>query len=135
MAYTLNPSEALPYGQGSQFAPNTSGGIVNYSTGSIVMDATSPVAAVVPVGFTPRKIRVIDITNINAANGGEFEYVDMFPANTTLKTVYTAGAGVKTVDTTGAITIGTELAGTGRSFIVAAAALTASHTYVFEAWA
>lgn len=129
MAYTLNPSENLPYGMPAQFAPNNSGGIVNYSSGSIVMDGSAPVAAIVPVGFTPRKVRIIDITSLNAANGGEFEYIDMFPANNALKTVYTAGAGVKTVDTSGLITV------QDRQFTVSAAALTASHTYVFEVWA
>ena len=125
MAYTLNPSETLPYGQGSQFAPNNSGGIVNYSSGSIVMDGTTPIAAIVPVGFTPRKIRIIDITSSAALV--EYEYVDMMPANTTTKQVGTTG--VTTVDTTGALTV------QDRQFTVAAAALTASHTYIFEAWA
>lgn len=121
MAYTLNPSEALPYGMPSQFAPNNSGGIINYSTGSIVMDASAVVAAVVPVGFTPRKLRIIDITA-----GTVIETVDMFPAGTTLNT---AATGALTLPTTGLITI------QDRQFTLSAAALTASHTYVFEAWA
>lgn len=125
MAYMLNPSEALPYGMPSQFAPNNSGGIINYSTGSIVMDASAPVAAVVPVGFTPRKLRIIDITS-NAALT-VYEYVDMLPANNTLKSV--GSTGVTTLDTTGLVTI------QDRQFTMSAAALTASHTYVFEAWA
>lgn len=121
MAFALNPSENLPFGQPSQFAPNNPGGISNYSTGSIVMDASAPVAAVVAVGFTPRKVRITDITA-----GTKIEFIDMFPANTTLNT---AATGAITVPTTGQITI------QDRQFTVSAAALLASHTYVFEAWA
>lgn len=132
MSYTLNPNAALPYGEGTQFIPNDSFGVVNYSSGSIVMDGTTPVAVTVPVGFTPRKIRVVDITAL-----AQFEVLDQFPAGTTLKTTYAAGAPTSTLDTTGIVTIndGPDTAGTNRSFTIAASALTASHTYVFEAWA
>lgn len=133
MAYTLNPSVTLPYDQGTQFVPNSSEGIVNYNSGSIVMDASATVAATVPCGFKPRKIRVLDITALNATNGSEFEVLDQMPAGTTLKTV----SGTKSLDTTGLIEInsGSATQGDNRSFTISAAALTPSHTYVFEAWA
>jgi hypothetical protein len=132
MAFTLNPSATLPYGEGTQFIPNSSNGIVNFNTGSIVMDATSPVAVEVPCGFVPRKIRVIDITAL-----AMWEKLDMLPAADTLKTTYASGAPTTTLDTTGIITIndGVATQGANKSFTISAAALTASHTYVFEAWA
>jgi hypothetical protein len=138
MAYTLNPSVTLPFSEGTQFTPNDSNGVVNYASGYIVMDSSTTVAVVVPIGFHPRKIRVVNITNLNAANGGELEYLDFMNeavAGTALLTKYTSGAGVKTLDTTGMISIGTDAAGTERTFTIAASFLTLSDTYVFEATA
>lgn len=130
MAYTLNPSQTLPYSEGTQFTPNNSDGVVNYTSGYIVMDGTTPVAVVVPVGFHPRKIRLVNVSAFV-----EYEYLDFMQTitpNATLKTV--TGGGV-TVDTTGAISVGTDAAGTERTFTIAASVLAASDSYVFEAWA
>lgn len=132
MAYTLNPSLTLPYGEGTQFAPNNSFGIVNFSTGSIVMDAATLVAVTVPVGFKARKVRIIDLTA-----GTTFQVVektDMMPANTTL--VQAIGGGLS-INTASLITINdaTSTAGDNKSFTLSTAMLTISHTYQFEAWA
>jgi len=143
MAYTLNPSQTLPYGEGTQFTPNDSNGIVNYSSGYIVMDSSSVVAVVVPIGFHPRKIRIVDVTSAAAYlnnNYAEVELLDFMQtvlANSTIvtKTAATTGAVDKVLDTTGLITVGTDAAGTERTFTISASALQASHTYVFEATA
>jgi hypothetical protein len=140
MAYTLNPNVALPYGEGTQFIPNDSNGIVNYSSGYITMDGSAAVAVQVPVGFHPRKIRIVDVTSaaayLNNATAAEVEYLDFMAAvvaGATILTKTTAGAPAKTLDATGLITIGTDAAGTERTFTIAATALQPSHTYVFEA--
>lgn len=142
MAYTLNPSDTLPYSQGTQFKPNSSDGVVNYASGYIVMDASAVVAAVVPVGFTPRRVRIVDVTSAAAyatnATAAEVEYLDFMAtavAGATKLTKTNAGAPTTTIDATGLITIGTNAAGTEKQFTVAAGALQASHTYVFEAMA
>jgi hypothetical protein len=128
MAYTLNPSVALPYSEGTQFTPNDSNGVVNYSSGYFEMDGTTPVAVVVPIGFHPRKIRVVDMTSFV-----QYELLDFMQTITPNSTIKTVTGGGVTIDTTGAITVGTDAAGTERTFTVAASILTASHNYVFEA--
>lgn len=132
MAYTLNPYNTLPYGQGTAFKPNDSFGIVNFATGSIVMDGTTPVAATVPLGFKPRKVRIIDITG--GTTYAVVEATDMMPAGTTL---VQASSGALTINTSSLITVNDPQpdTGNGRSFTLAATMLTASHTYQFEAWA
>jgi hypothetical protein len=142
MAFTLNPSVALPYSEGTQFTPNDSNGVVNYSSGYIVMDSSAAVAVQVPIGFHPRKIRLVDVTSAAAYNtnatAAEVEFLDFMAtavAGATLLTTNNAGTLTKKLDATGLITIGTDAAGTERTFTISAAALQSSHTYIFEATA
>lgn len=132
MAYTLNPYNTLPYGQGTQFKPNDSFGIVNFATGSIVMDGTTPVAATVSLGFKPRKVRIIDLTG--GTTYAVVEATDMMPAGTTL---VQASSGALSINTSTLITINDSQPdqGNNKSFTLSATMLTASHTYQFEAWA
>lgn len=134
MAYTLNPSDTLPYGEGTQFKPSDSAGIVNYAAGYVVMDSSATVPVVVPVGFHPRKIKVVNMTSLTAANGSIVELLDFMQTVTAGATLVTK-SGTVTLDTTGLLTVGTDAAGTERTFTIAAAFLTASDTYVFEAFA
>ena len=131
MAYTLNPSQTLPYGEGTQFTPNDSAGIVNYASGYIETDSGSAVAIQIPVGFHPRKIRVVNLTTLTVYE--LLDFMQTITANSTLKTV--GSTGVTTLDTTGLITVGTEVAGTERTFTLSATLAVASANFVFEAFA
>lgn len=79
---------------------NQSGSIVNQANGTYNGDGTG--AIVVPVGFTPRHVKVVDITDLTT-----WEFIEGMPATNTLKTSVavagTAGAQSVAVDATSAI--------------------------------
>jgi hypothetical protein len=131
MAFTLNPSVTLPFGEGTQFTPNDSNGVVNYASGYIETDSGTAVGIVVPIGFHPRKIKVVNLTTLTIYE--LLDFMQTITANSTLKTI--GSTGVTTLDTTGLITIGTDAAGTERTFTLAATLAVASSNFVFEATA
>lgn len=83
---------------------NQAGSIANFANGAYTGDGSG--AIVMPVGFTPRYVKVIDITDVT-----QWEFIEGMPANNTLKTVGgAAGVPAITVDTTGLIvTNGTQV--------------------------
>lgn len=95
---------------------NHSMGVVNKATGTVAADGT---ILVVRLGFTPRTVKIINITDVIV-----WEKHHNMAASTTLKTV---AAGTKTADTTTAITIG------DRQFSVSAAAAANGKTLLWEA--
>lgn len=114
--------------------PNDSGGVLNYASGGLSTDATAAAAFVLSLGFTPRKIRVVDTTAAGAPI--TYEQLDQMPAANTLKTVGgAAGVPALTIDTTGLITIGTQANGNERNVTLAAGIMAANHTFVWEAFA
>lgn len=66
-----------------------SGGVMNMASGVYTGDGSG--AITVPIGFSPREVEVIDVTDAT-----KWEWFDSLPATNTLKTVT---AGTQTIDT------------------------------------
>lgn len=115
MTVTATPSTGI----------NDSAGMANYASGGLTTDAATAAAYVLNLGFTPRKFRIINITDMT-----QYEWRDQMPAADSLKTVT---AGTFTLDTTGAITIGSGL--TDRTVTLSAGVMVASKSFVWEAFA
>lgn len=101
--------------------PNNSDGVVNYSSGGFTTDSGTAAAFTFNVGFTPRKVRVVNITDMT-----QYELLDQLPATDTLKTVT---AGTFTLDS------GSAIVTVDRGFTLSAGVMLASKTFVWEAWA
>jgi hypothetical protein len=75
-------------------ATTTSAGVVNFSTGTVTGDGT---AIVVTLGFKPRHIRAVNVTDV--------EVWDKFESMTDAQALKTVTAGTTTIDTGSAIVI------------------------------
>jgi hypothetical protein len=75
-------------------ATTTSAGVVNFSTGTVTGDGT---AIVVTLGFKPRHIRAVNVTDVEAW--------DKFESMTDAQALKTVTAGTTTIDTGSAIVI------------------------------
>jgi hypothetical protein len=82
---SLNTSGITPYSQ--------SAGIVNAAAGAYTGDGSGSI--LVNVGFTPRRVKVFDITDATT-----YEWVEGMPATNSFKVVT---AGTMTVDTNSAV--------------------------------
>lgn len=70
-------------------AISQAGSIVNFASGVYTGDGSG--AMNIAVGFTPRYVYVVDVTDVTT-----WEWMECFPATNTLKTV---AAGTRTIDT------------------------------------
>jgi hypothetical protein len=95
-------------------------GIVNHAVIRVVEDATAAVTETFTVGFTPRVIRIHNLTDQIS-----FEWFQGMADLSGLKTV---AAGTRTLDLTGGPTVSTFTAG----FSVPAATMVASKTFDIE---
>ena len=90
---------------------------VKTAHGAYLDDAATPDAMTITVGFYPRYIRVINLTDRI-----EYEWIKGMAATQTLKTV---AAGTRTLDTNSEITIGAD----GRSFTLLKASTVQNKQY------
>lgn len=102
--------------------PNNSDGVINFSSGGFATDSGTAAAFTINVGFTPRKFRIVNITDLLV-----YEQLDQMAAADTLLT--TGSTGAITLDTSSLVTIG------DRTVTLAAGVMVASKTFVWEAWA
>lgn len=98
---------------------DSSGGVVNVSTGYVVTDAGAAADTTFTVGFTPRIVRFHNLTDRISD-----EWIEGMAAASSLHTV---AAGTRTLETTNGITV------TGNGFSVKAATILASKSYAWEA--
>jgi hypothetical protein len=101
-------------------------GVLNYATGYVVTDAAAAVNTTFVVGFTPRSIRVYNVTD-----GISDEW---FAGMANGSALHTVAAGTRTLaaSPTG-ITVGTAAGGDAGSFTIPAALIPASKTLIWEA--
>lgn len=96
-------------------------GIVNRAVGKVVADAGVAIAETFTLGFTPRHIRVINLTD-------RVSY-EWFAGMTSPGALKTAAAGTQTLETTEGITVDA----TANTFSVPAAIMIASKTFAWIA--
>jgi len=96
-------------------------GIVQRAQGRYLDDAGTPGAMAITLGFTPRYVRVINLTDRI-----EFEWFEGMTATHALKTV---AAGTRTLETSGGITVSS----TAQNFSLAAAAVLQNKQYSWVA--
>lgn len=115
--------------------PNNSDGVTNYSSGGFSTDAGTAAAYTLTLGFTPRKIRVINLTG--SGNGPiEYEVLDQMTAGHTItKTPGATNTFTVAENTASLITIGTVAAGTERTVTLSATVMATSSSFVWEAFA
>ena len=98
-----------------------SNGVNNLATGNMTSDAAAAVATTFTLGFNPRVIRFINLTDRITDEW----YLGM----TSPGSIKTAAAGTQTLETTNGITV------SGNTFTVPAGMLIASKVFVFVAYA
>jgi hypothetical protein len=99
-----------------------SAGIVNLATGQLASDAGAAAALTINVGFTPRRIRVIQLSGTGVPN--TYEWLEGMPNSTCLLSV---AAGTQSISTT----LGPVV--TDRTFALPAGVLTANGSWAWEA--
>lgn len=99
------------------FATSNAASVVNFATGTFTGDGT---AIDVVLGFTPRHIRVVNVTDVEAW--------DKFESMSAAQSLKTVTAGTTTIDTGSAIVI------TERGFTLLAAEFGTSDVVHWAAW-
>lgn len=97
-----------------------SAGIVNHATGHVVTDGGAAADTTFTLGFVPRIVRFHNVTDRISD-----EWLTGMAAASSIHTIAT---GVRTLETTNGITVGTD-----GTFMVKAATILASKTFVWEA--
>jgi phosphatidylserine synthase len=104
------------------FTPSTqtnSNGVNSFAVGKIVTDATTAAAATIALGFTPRYVRLINLTDRITD--------EWFEGMASASSLHTVAVGTLTLEATNGIAV------VGSSFTLTAATLVASKTYFWEA--
>jgi hypothetical protein len=105
----------------------TSSGVVNHSTGVLVNDAGGAVVATLTLGFDPRMIRLMNVTDSISYEW----YAGMTNPGATKQLL----AGTRSLQTTEGFTVGTQALGTLGVVSIPATIILASKTFVWEALA
>lgn len=96
-------------------------GITNFAVGKVVTDAGAAAATTFTLGFAPRKVRFVNLTD---------RIVDeWFEGMASASSLHTVAAGTVTLETTNGIAV------SGNTFTVTATTMVASKTFYWEAHA
>lgn len=98
-----------------------SNGVVNYAIGKVVTDGGAAAAATFSLGFTPRKVKFVNLTDRITD--------EWFEGMASASSLHAVAAGTLTLETTNGIAV------SGPSFTVTATTLVASKTFYWEAFA
>jgi hypothetical protein len=98
---------------------SNSNGVNNFAIGKIVTDAGAAAAATISLGFTPRYIRFVNLTDRITD--------EWFEGMASASSLHTVAAGTMTLETTNGIAV------SGPSFTLTATTLVASKTFYWEA--
>jgi hypothetical protein len=93
-------------------------GVVNFASGAMVSDAGAAEAATINLGFVPRSVKFVNLTDRIS-----YEYHEGQAAGDSLKTV---AAGTRTIDS-GVLTV------SGSDVTISAAGMIASKSFAWEA--
>lgn len=94
-------------------------GITNFAVGKVVTDAGAAAATTFTLGFAPRKVRFVNLTD---------RIVDeWFEGMASASSLHTVAAGTVTLETTNGIAV------SGNTFTVTATTMVASKTFYWEA--
>lgn len=94
-------------------------GVSNFAVGKIVTDAAAAAAATITLGFTPRYVRFINLTDRITD--------EWYGGMASASSLHTVAAGTLTLETTNGIAV------SGNTFTLTATTLVASKTYYWEA--
>ena len=96
-------------------------GITNFAVGKVVTDAGAAAATTFTLGFAPRKVRFVNLTD---------RIVDeWFEGMASASSLHTVAGGTVTLETTNGIAV------SGNTFTVTATTMVASKTFYWEAYA
>lgn len=98
---------------------SNSNGVCNFAVGKIVSDAGAAAAATITLGFTPRYIKFVNLTDRITD--------EWFEGMASASSLHTVAAGTMTLETTNGIAV------SGPSFTLTATTLVASKTFYWEA--
>jgi hypothetical protein len=108
-------------------ASNTqAGSIVNFAEQRITTDGVAAVDNTFSLGFAPRYVKWVDLTNRIM-----LEWFEGMAANSALRTV---AAGTRTLDVSSGITLGTAALGTVGQVTIKAADIPISSVFALSAW-
>ena len=94
-------------------------GVGNFATGNVVTDAGAAADTTFSLGFAPRKVRFINLTDRTVD--------EWFLGMAAFSSLHAVAAGTLTLEVTNGISV------SGNSFTVKAATIPASKTFVWEA--
>ncbi len=97
-----------------------SGGMANYATGYVVTDGGTAADTTFTVGFVPRKVRFVNLTDRITD--------EWYTGMAAYSSLHAVAAGTQTLETTNGISVGTD-----GTFTVKAASIPASKTLAWEA--
>lgn len=100
-------------------------GVINHSTGVLVNDAGGAVIATLVLGFVPRMLRLMNVTD-------SISY-EWFTGMTNPGSTKQILAGTRSLQTTEGFTVGSVAAGTDGTVSIPATIILASKTFVWEA--
>lgn len=106
------------------FSTNTqtnSNGVVNVAFGKLVTDATTATAQTITLGFTPKYVKLVNLTDRITD--------EWFEGMASASSLHAVATGVLTLETTNGIAV------SGPSFTLTAVTLVASKTYAWVAYA
>jgi phosphatidylserine synthase len=98
-----------------------SNGVVNYAIGKVVTDGGAAAATTFTLGFVPRKVRFVNLTDRITD--------EWFEGMSAANSLHTVAAGTVTLETTNGITV------SGNTFTVTATTMVASKSFFWEAFA
>jgi hypothetical protein len=104
----------------SSVQSNTTG-VTNYAVGKIVTSSATAAAATISLGFTPRYVRVVNLTDRITD--------EWYEGMASASSLHAVAAGTLTLETTNGIAV------SGPSFTLTATTLVASKTFYWEAMA
>lgn len=97
-----------------------SGGVANYATGYVVTDAAAAADTTFTVGFVPRKVKFVNLTDRTID--------EWYAGMAAFSSLHTVALGTVTLETINGISVGTD-----GTFTVKAASIPASKTLAWEA--
>lgn len=98
-----------------------SNGVVNYAIWKVVTDGGAAAATTFTLGFVPRKVRFVNLTDRITD--------EWFEGMSAANSLHTVAAGTITLETTNGITV------SGNTFTVTATTMVASKSFFWEAFA
>lgn len=96
-------------------------GVSNFAVGKVVTDGGAAAATTFTLGFTPRKVRFVNLTDRITD--------EWFEGMASASSLHTVAAGTVTLETTNGIAV------SGNTFTVTATTMVASKTFYWEAYA